>query len=65
MLKQDVVFRLTAPAIRLNIWLRGLVFRWLEPRIQAAVTERILLYNKRLIQKGFIPDLPPSGGETR
>ena len=46
-------------AMRPHIWLRGLLFRWLEPRIQVAITGRILLYHARLIGDGFIPDLRP------
>ena len=56
--------------VRPNIWVRERIFRWLEPRIQAAATERILLYHHRLIRDGFIPDPPhpykshSSGGDN-
>jgi len=50
---------------RIGDKIRWAVFSRFEDQIQTLITERILLYHKRLVREGFIPDLrPPYRGRS-
>lgn len=48
------------PALRIHWWftmrfsLRGMMWRWLEPKVQAAVTDRLISFHAALIERGEI-----------
>ncbi len=47
-------------------WLREVVWRLVEPRVQAVVTERLLLFEAALVERGQIPrSYPPEPPRER